>query len=263
MENHMAAQDQNQITDQKDNTNGTTDTSQSQPDAGSGTAGSGSDTGSTGNAADAGPEAPAAPAAGNAEPAQSAAPVVQSQAVPPVQQAVAKPAAPAPAPKPAAPAPVAPVAAPAPQQQQVILSPRASALFEDLDAYIAAMDPKKPANPKAGATQQARLYRLIQHIINQLQEDFRPAFVTLLKKFDEHSGLDGVFHPLNVFRFFPHVPLGDEDRETFRNLLNMLTKLASPKSRAPMLKQINLRATLAGKSITEPGRQRVNAFFGL
>lgn len=185
---------------------------------------------------------------------------------------VAKPSAPAPVSAPAVPAkagtpqpqnvvqPKAP-AAPAPVEQKVILSARAQALFEDLDAYIVAMDPKKPANPRAGAANQARLFRIIQAITN-LQEDFRPAFVALLRKFDEHGQGDGALHPLNVFRFFPSISLGDEDRMAFRNLLNMLTKLAAPKSRRLMLGQINMAATLNNPAISEAARQRIEGFFG-
>lgn len=232
----MANQDENKVEHKE--SNDAQQINQSDSTAGSSAPVGDGSTGSPADGADvAKPEAPAAPAA---------APAVPAKAGTPKPQNVVQPKAPA---------------APAPTEQKVILSPRAQALFEDLEAYLVAMDPKKPADDRKGATNQARLFRIIQAITN-LQEDFRPAFIALLRKFDEHGKDGGALHPLNVFRFFPSVPLGDDERLAFRNLLNLLTKLASPKSRQLMLGQINLPATLNNPAISEAGRQRIESFFG-
>ena len=135
------------------------------------------------------------------------------------------------------------------------------AQLETLLAYMVAMAPRKPITEVDGARYQVQLYRLLTTVINRLEDDFTPVFTAILRMFDEHS--NGVFKETSVFRFIPQLTLAEPDRRQFLALLNMLKVLAPVKGRQIAIKQVDMTRTLGGKAISEVGRQRVLAYFGL
>lgn len=141
------------------------------------------------------------------------------------------------------------------------ISQHAKGLLEDLHAYIERMGPTCPMTVAMGATNQRRLFRTLQGIINDLDgTDFELAFGTLLKLIETHA--KGAFYDLNVYRFLDsaELTLTQAERRAFRDILNFLIKIAPEGSRHHVVKQVNLEVTFAGRSFSEDGRQRVQNF---
>lgn len=130
--------------------------------------------------------------------------------------------------------------------------------MDQIKEYISMMAPNRPVSIEEGNRYQIQLYRAITSIINRLDVDFQPAFTSLLKSFDKHR--DGVFHETYVFRFFDQMTLPENDRKAFQRLLNLLKVTASVKGRDLAMRQLDLESSLE-LGVTEPGRQRVLAYF--
>lgn len=200
-------------------------------------------------------------------------PVVETQTAPaetavqeaPVEAPVVQEPAPAPAPAAAAPQqvkkgvqPVQAKPAPAPAVEQK-LSTAIQLAIETVRQYVQAMAPRKPMSVDDGCRQQVALYRAITTVINRAEDDFQPAFTTLIKLFEEHS--EGALAETHVFRFMDNVTLPEEDRRAFQRLINLI-KVAGPvKGRELAVKQIDFSQSLK-YGLSEQGRQRVLAYFG-
>lgn len=193
------------------------------------------------------------------------APAADTTASEPAPQETAAPAvaetpAPAPAPAPAAapaPAPaVAPAPVAAPAVQYGVLG---TSLLQQLDAYVEAMNPRRPLATSEGLKQQVTLYRVITNIINRVEdENFTAVFTALLQKFELHK--NGALHEEYIFRFAEQIQLNENDRKAFHRLLNLIKVMAPVKSRDVAIKQVDFTASL-NFGLTEPGRQRVLAYF--
>lgn len=140
-------------------------------------------------------------------------------------------------------------------------SPAAQTFLQGVLSYIPAMHPKRPVTEADRLRQQVSLYRSISGVLNKLEgEEFTRAYGFLLELFSLYR--KGVFGERYVYRDFDNVPLAEPDRRAFQRFLMLLTLTADPKSRAVALKQIDMTKTLA-LGVSEPARQRVQAFYGV
>lgn len=126
-------------------------------------------------------------------------------------------------------------------------------------SYIENMQPGKPQSENGAIRNQIALYRAIIQCIENTGDDFTKVFTFLLAAFHEYRKT--VFHEDKVFRHFDNITLGEEERQAFARLLNLLKVAADPSSRAQALKQITFETTLK-HGLTEKGRHNVLAFFG-
>lgn len=149
------------------------------------------------------------------------------------------------------------------QASQPFFSPMGGALLHELEEYITGMNPRKPNSVSNGRIHQVRFFRLITEIVNNLTTDFDAVFAQVLKRIDDNDA--GVFDRENVYRYFDNLGtvLSKEEVLMFRNLVNFLIKTAPPKSRQAVLAQINVDATINVDVLSEPGRQRLFAFYNL
>lgn len=144
-------------------------------------------------------------------------------------------------------------------------SPATKMLFDKLQKYMDAMNPRMPITEEDAGRWQVQLYSVLMGVINRIpNEDFEGAFTVLLSVFAHNQKtMDDVMHDANVFRAAANITLTNpEDRQTFFNLLHVIKIVADPKSRALALRQVDVNKALATRSITEVGRQRVLAYLG-
>jgi len=144
-------------------------------------------------------------------------------------------------------------------------APATTMIFDKLEKYMKAMDPKAQITDEEAAAWQVQLYGMLLGIINRIPaQDFEGAFTVLLAVFAHNQkDIHSVMHEANVFRSAADMKLTNpEDRMTFFNLLHMLKTVADPKSRALALRQVNVNKALDTRPITEVGRQRVLAYLG-
>jgi hypothetical protein len=125
--------------------------------------------------------------------------------------------------------------------------------------YCQAMAPGLMINDRAGAVEQAALYRSIQNIINRQAEHFQPLFTALLAIFNAER--KGALGDRYRNRFMDSVALNKADREAFQNLTHLLSVTYDPASREITLKQVRLEKALAS-GLTAEGQRRVLAYFG-
>lgn len=164
---------------------------------------------------------------------------------------------PAPAPSPEPFFPVRPAMPPIPQTDSVM----AKSLYATIETYIQAIPPRTPIEPATLVQQQVYLYRAITGIINKLEgEEFTQAWSWLLACFFEYR--KDVFGERHVYRAMEEITLSPDDRKAFQRLLNLLILTCEPASRAIALRQIDMPKTLA-LGVTEPGRQRIHAYYGV
>lgn len=142
-------------------------------------------------------------------------------------------------------------------------SPLGQAMLHELEEYIEGMNPRKPNSAANGRIHQVRFFRLITEIVNNLTTDFDTVFGQVLQRITDNDA--GVFDRENVYRYFDNLGtvLSKEEVLVFRNLVNFLIKTAPPKSRQAVLAQINVDATINVDVLSEPGRQRLFAFYNL
>ena len=175
---------------------------------------------------------------------------------PPVQQAAMV----------AIPEPVAPVIWAAAEELPVFVEPKSKfspmgqAFLDDLEVYIKMMGPTRPTSQAEAVAQQHSLFRLLTGIVNNT-EDFYTVFAQALKRMADE--VDGAFSPLAVFRYLDQLKMSNDSRMAFRNLINLVTKTAPPKSREAVLRQIDVPGTVNVKIFTEAGRQRLLTFYNV
>lgn len=133
--------------------------------------------------------------------------------------------------------------------------------FEELKSYVVEMKPGRQMNEDLGGQHQVRLYRTLQMLINNVTTDWSRVFGTLLALVHEFEGPQGAFG-VSVFRFTETMKLDSNDRQGFVRLLNMLTMMADPKSRAEQLKFVEWERALHF-GLTEDGRTRILNHFKL
>jgi hypothetical protein len=139
------------------------------------------------------------------------------------------------------------------------VGPMAKLYLNAIGEYMETMKPRRPVDVATGARHQVELYRALTGIINRLEDDFVPTFSTVLRLFEENN--KGVFAESHVFRYFEAVSLNDGDRKSFMRIINLLKIAAPVKGREQAMRQVDFVNSLSHESITEPGRQRVAAFF--
>lgn len=181
----------------------------------------------------------------------------------PVEAPVAQAAAVIEAPAPVVPAPVEVISQPPALTDEYQLplsaSPSSRLIITELKDYIIAMNaPYQPAAETGGGLQ-TNLYHTLIQAINTPAEDFEAVFTLVLKII--HDQADAAFSDVNVHRFTPHVRLSPAQSNQMRLLINTLTAMANPATRATAQRSINLEQALAARQIKEDARQRVMNFF--
>lgn len=127
-------------------------------------------------------------------------------------------------------------------------------------AYLEAMAPKRPINPKDGAKEQVALYRSIQNIINRQEEHFTPLFSALLHIFK--SEFNGALGDRYRLRFLESIELGAGDRKAFQKITHLLHITADPVGRERALKTIDI-ARAVENGLTAQGQSRVLNFYNV
>lgn len=148
-----------------------------------------------------------------------------------------------------------------PQLPEGQFSSQAQLVLSTVVEYVTTMHPKRPLEPAKMLRQQTGLYRALTTAINRLEaEEFTVVWGWLLQQFSLYR--KGVFAERYVFRGFEDMPLPEVDRKAFQRLLNLIVLTADPKSRPVALRQVDMGKTLE-LGVTEPGRQRLHAFYNV
>lgn len=148
-----------------------------------------------------------------------------------------------------------------PQLPEGKFSLNAQLVLSTVVEYVTTMHPKRPVEPAKMLRQQTALYRALTTAINRLEaEEFTTVWGWLLQQFSLYR--KGVFAERYVFRGFEDIALPESDRKAFQRLLNLIVLTADPKSRPIALRQVDMGKTLE-LGVTEPGRQRLHAFYNV
>lgn len=129
-----------------------------------------------------------------------------------------------------------------------------------LSNYQDVMAPRKPVSDEQINNQQKLLFEAMVKTINDSGEDFEPLMKRVLRWFEDNRA--GVCHEARLYRGMDNIQLSKNDRTAFMRLLNMFKLLSNGQYRQVAIKQIDMVATLQ-YAITDTGRNRVMAFFGL
>ena len=129
-----------------------------------------------------------------------------------------------------------------------------------LSNYQDVMAPRKPVSDEQINNQQKLLFEAMVKTINDSGEDFEPLMKRVLRWFEDNRS--GVCHEARLYRGMDNIQLSKNDRTAFMRLLNMFKLLSNGQYRQVAIKQIDMVATLQ-YAITDTGRNRVMAFFGL
>lgn len=134
------------------------------------------------------------------------------------------------------------------------------AIFARLADYARLMAPKRPVSVTDGARQQVSMFRTIQNLINNEENNFSELFTALLKFINHHR--DGVFHDTHVFRFYENMVLNSDELKAFTNIMHVLRAMADPSTRALASKSINFQRALQF-GLTDRGRSKITDYFKL
>jgi hypothetical protein len=134
------------------------------------------------------------------------------------------------------------------------------AIFARLADYARLMAPKRPVSVTDGARQQVSMFRTIQNLINNEENNFSELFTALLKFIHHHR--DGVFHDTHVFRFYENMVLNSDELKAFTNIMHVLRAMADPSTRALASKSINFQRALQF-GLTDRGRSKITDYFKL
>lgn len=135
----------------------------------------------------------------------------------------------------------------------------AEVIFEEsLTDYIAGMAPNKVQSIETGCAYQQKFWNMLRHLHRMAPRDFPNALTTLLAVVQENR--KGVFSERMAFRFMDNVALSSPDRSKFVRLMNLYLTACNPQTRQMAMKQVDLRATLAG--LPEPVQAQYLEYFG-
>ena len=104
-------------------------------------------------------------------------------------------------------------------------------------AYIDAMKPGKPQEPKKGASSQQTLWRGILTVLGN-EEDFVKSFPLMISYVREHQ--DGVFADQYVFRFAEEMTIGKDQITAYHTVMTILKIAAGLKNKTDMKKHVDL-----------------------
>ena len=136
----------------------------------------------------------------------------------------------------------------------------ASFILVELDKYAAEMAPRRPINAIAGAAKQVLLFRMMDRVFNRVSaEDFPACMDTLTQWF--HDNKDGVCADTHIFRFSGEWSAMAEEWQAFVSWATLLKNLSDVKSRQHAVQNIHFDKYFQ-YSMTDPGRERVLAYFG-
>lgn len=140
------------------------------------------------------------------------------------------------------------------------LSPAAQSPLLRIFEYTQLMKPGMINTPAEGVRNQVNLYRSILTVINSLGEEFDAAYNVLLRIAYQFE--TAAFGELYIFRFMDQLTLSAEGRKGFARILNLIKATAEPSSRAAVVRQINMDATLQ-YDVSEIGKQNIYNYYKL
>lgn len=117
-----------------------------------------------------------------------------------------------------------------------------TALAERLDAYIQAMKPGRPVDPRQGASLQQALWNAIKHVLARPPHEFNLMYSELLFVINQHRA--GVFSERYVYRFLNEVKLSARELRNFERVMNLLMSTCNPATRHLAVQQIDMRSVM-------------------
>lgn len=142
---------------------------------------------------------------------------------------------------------------------KVIGSHRSRSFIQQMETYIANMQPGRIISNEEGASHQHSLWRLIKSTLeNTTVNEFESSYAMLLGF--AFANRSGVFHDRYIFRFSEYFTFNQDEVQAFQAILNLINITCVPGDVKTLLRQVDLRRTLS-TYFDEETRQRVIGFY--
>lgn len=137
----------------------------------------------------------------------------------------------------------------------------AKAVIQDFDSYAFEMARGRSITGPEAAMNQMKIFRAIQSLILNLDENFNVTFAAVLKMIEE-AGEYGVFSGAAVYRFGDISRLRTSEQEAYLDIWNLLIVIAPVKGRKHAIGLVDLNRPFR-QAFSDLGKRRVLAFLGM